>query len=93
MKGLYLTELKILAGVAIAVLALGALGNFDLADEYERGAMEKVLRPERARRQVFESPEAVRQMSMPLSCPHQWIQHQRDKRPARTTCVTAQRIP
>jgi len=55
-KGLYRTELAILAAVA---LAIGAVGNFDFAHELEQEAAEKEARPARV-------------MSMPEPGPTYW---------------------
>ena len=72
MRGLYRTELAILAGVAVA---FGVIGNFDFAAELEQEAAEKEARPARAAAVVHPDLLPQRTLMHPLRCPDLWIAH------------------
>ena len=84
MKGLYRTELAILASLAIV---LGIVGNADFAFELEREAQEKEIRPARVMR------EYRRELLCDCLKVHRGrhlatqVVHQRDRELCRATCI------
>jgi hypothetical protein len=90
---------RFVAALAALVVAFGLVGNFDVADEYERGALEKEVRPARVLSMPpatgFEEPHRLRMLAIPLLCNgsggEEWIRQwgDGDLPPAIPTCVNA----